>query len=347
MKKIFFLFAMLTSLAASAQRTTPVTIVNTKVDYSTKTVTFDLSWKGSDANHRNEVWVFVDIQPVTDVNMLGSWSPATLVPSATTITAGSGNQYSSLTHTVVSGNTRGVWVKGTSSATTSTFNATVKITLAPVTPAQFNACAYVTDYPPNIASVSSGTYTLKGTQSFILNGTTISGNKYTGSVNSLTDPTGCPGCIAIRDFNFNSSSVSIPCCPNLAAVGGYCRDLVADNASTFTGCGLEVSNEYLSGVHITMTCPSGWRFPTHTEIQCMFNNRSALNLNVTSSDEVSVKFTNPTTTCNIDAGCATPYEGGTYVYFFGGLYCNGGHAVPMGGCTIAHPKNGGVGICVR
>ena len=93
MRTTFFLFAMLTSVAASAQRTTSVTITNTKVNYCTKTVTFDLSWKGSDANHRDEVWVFVDIQPVTGANTLGSWSPATLVPSATTVTAGSGNQY--------------------------------------------------------------------------------------------------------------------------------------------------------------------------------------------------------------------------------------------------------------
>ncbi|MDR2359366.1 MAG: hypothetical protein LBD87_06160 [Prevotellaceae bacterium] len=45
MKKNFFLFAMLASVAASAQRTTPVTITNTKVDYVTKIVAFDLSMK--------------------------------------------------------------------------------------------------------------------------------------------------------------------------------------------------------------------------------------------------------------------------------------------------------------
>jgi hypothetical protein len=99
---------MLAGVAANAQRTTPVTVANTKVDCSTKTVTFDLSWKGSDAGHRNEVWIFADIQPATGSNTLGAWSPATLVSGATTVTPGSGNQYSSPVHTVVSGNTRGV-----------------------------------------------------------------------------------------------------------------------------------------------------------------------------------------------------------------------------------------------
>jgi hypothetical protein len=276
MKKNLFFFAMLISVAASAQRTTPVTITNIKVDYSTKVVTFDLSWKGSDATHRDEVWVFVDIRPVTGVNTLGTWSPATLAPSATTVTAGSGNQYSSLTHTAVSGNTRGVWVKGTSSVTTNTFNATVKVTLAAATPDRFNACAYATDYPPNIASVSSGTYTLKGTQSFKLNGTTISGNKYAGSITSLTDPTGCPGCIAIRDFQI-SSSVTIPCCPNLTAIGGYCRDLPADDAVHLASCGydLEVKKQLINVANFSVTnlgCQAGWRPATYNEIKCIHNN---------------------------------------------------------------------------
>ena len=135
MKKIFFLFTMLANIIASAQRTIPVAVANTSVDYSTKIVTFDLSWKGSDATHRDEVWIFVDIQPITGANTLGAWSPATLVPNATTVTAGSGNQYSALTHMVESGNTRGVWVKGTSSVATNTFSATVKVTLNNGTPA--------------------------------------------------------------------------------------------------------------------------------------------------------------------------------------------------------------------
>jgi archaellum component FlaF (FlaF/FlaG flagellin family) len=272
MKKLFFLFAMFVNVAVSAQRTTPVTIANTKVNYSTKVVTFDLSWKGNDASHRDNVWVFVDIQLVTDVNTLGTWSPATLVPSATTVTAGSGNQYSSLTHTVVSGNTRGVWVKGTAPNTTSAFSATVKVTLNNATPAKFNACAYATDYPPNAASYSNGTYTLKGTQPFTVtgNGTIQDGNKYAGTITSLTDATGCPGGIG-RDVIHNNG----PCLPHLTPVGGYCRDLVADGASTITSCGVEVK---MTNSTLGNGCPIGWSISTIDQLECMRVNTAAFGI---------------------------------------------------------------------
>jgi hypothetical protein len=270
MKTKFFFFAMLASVAASAQRTTPVTIANTKVDYSAKVVTFDLSWKGNDANHRDEVWAFVDIQLVTGTNTLGSWSPATLVPNSTMVTAGSGNQYSSLTHTVVSGNTRGVWVKGAATNTTSVFAATVKVTLAPATPAQFNACAYVTDYPPQAVAYSGGTYTLKGTQPFTItgNGTIQGGNKYVGTViNSMTDPTGCPGGVG-RDEVHNGGT----CTSGLTSIGSYCRDLTAD-AATYTTCSgtqleIEKSVRGLTKWNPNALCPNGWRWPTYAELTC-------------------------------------------------------------------------------
>jgi archaellum component FlaF (FlaF/FlaG flagellin family) len=259
MKKILFFFAMLASVTASAQRTTPVTIANTKVDYSTKIVTFDLSWKGSDASHRNEVWVLVDIQPITGTNTLGSWSPATLVPNSTTVTAGSGNQYSSLTHIVVSGNTRGVWVKGTATNTTSTFAATVNITLNSGTPAKFNACAYATDYPPNAASYSGGTYTLKGTKPFIVNGTTVYNNQYAvTTITSLTDATGCPGGVG-RDVEHNNGS----CAPGLTPCGGYCRDLTADKAFCYNTYDIEVQLQ--SGSQ----CVGDWRWPTAAEAKSL------------------------------------------------------------------------------
>jgi hypothetical protein len=275
--KIFFLFAMLVGVAASAQRTTPVTIANTKVDYATKIVTFDLSWKGSDTFHRNDVWVFVDIQPVTGANTLGSWSPATLVPNSTTVTAGSGNQYSSLTCTVVSGNTRGVWVKGTATNTTSTFAATVKVTLATATPAQFNACAYATDYPPNASSYSGGTYTFKGTKPFIINGTPVNNNQYAvTTITTLTDATGCPGGIG-RDVIHNGGT----CLPHLTAIGSYCRDLVDDDATTVTGCSIEIKKSNQGTITSfaggeDYLCPAGWRYPLASEKACFCNNWQTL-----------------------------------------------------------------------
>ena len=276
--KIFFLFAMLASMAASAQRTIPIAVGNTKVDYSTKTVTFDLSWKGSGANHRNEVWVFVDIQPISGVNTLGGWSPATLVPSATTVTAGSSNnEYSSLTHTVEGGNTRGVWVKGTASNTTRTFAAIVKVTLASGTPAKFNACVYATDYPPNAVSYSGGSYTFKGTKPFIINGTQVNDTKYAVTqIISLTDATGCPGGVG-RDEIHNGGV----CAPGLTAVGSYCRDLAADGAVKFVACGYELEVEIISrplpgSWSTTLNCPAGWTPATPNQLSCLWKNSSLL-----------------------------------------------------------------------
>ncbi|MDR3133651.1 MAG: hypothetical protein LBU42_06470 [Prevotellaceae bacterium] len=262
MKTKLFFFAMLASVVASAQRTTPVTIANTKVDYATKIVTFDLSWKGSDYTHRNEVWVFVDIQPVTGANTLGGWSPATLVPSATTVTGISGNQYTALTHTIASGNMRGTWVKGTASNTTSSFAATVKLMLDPATPAKFNACAYVSDYPPNAASLSGSVYTLKGSQPFVVNGGTISDNTFTGAIHSLTDATGCPGGIA-RDVPNNGGN----CLTGLTAVNGYCRDVAADGAHV--KCGLEfIALGNTTSSYCPSYVPAGWRLMTYDEACC-------------------------------------------------------------------------------
>ncbi|MDR0582130.1 MAG: hypothetical protein LBG31_04105 [Prevotellaceae bacterium] len=275
MKKLFFLFTMLASVVASAQRTIPVTITNTEVDYSTKVVTFDLSWKGNDATHRDEVWVFVDIQPVTGVNTLGSWSPATLIPSAATVTAGSGNQYSSLTHTVVSGNTRGIWVNGTATNTTSAFAATVKVTLHSGTPARFNACAYATDYPPNAnitsGSYSNGTYTLKGTTPFVINGS-ISIDDYTysgGNITAITDATQCPG---YRCGLKDEPASPVGCCAGLTEYNGYCRDLSALNFEVYP---TEIGPMLYANRN---QCPAGWRLPTTTELKQMWNYNAELNL---------------------------------------------------------------------
>jgi hypothetical protein len=347
MKKISFLLAMLAGMAANAQRTTPVTIANTNVDYSTtKTVTFDLSWKGSDANHRDEVWVFVDIQPVTGVNTSGIWSPATLVPSATTVTAGSGNQYSSLTHTAVSGNTRGVWVQGISDAATNTFKATVSVTLADATSAKFNACAYATDYPPNAASYSGGTYTFKGTKPFVVNGMTVSSNQYAVTkITSLTDATGCPGGVG-RDVPDNGGT----CISGLTAVGGYCRNLAADAASTYVGCNIEIkSADHRSKVYYKdrNVCATGWKVPTFSELKCMWNARTILSIKTDTYYDVywssSTSGADGNCTCN---GHSSPaYFLNTHVDSCCEFTWNPGDLLYCGNCVVG--RTTGWVRCVR
>jgi hypothetical protein len=126
----------------------------------------------------------------------------------------------------------------------------------------FNSCAYASDYPPNAASYSGGTYTFKGTKPFIVNGTTVNDNKYAvTTITSLTDATGCPGGVG-RDVVHNNGK----CLSHLTAVNGYCRDLAADGASTNVSCGYEVK---LSNTTLAAGCPSGWSVATVAIMECM------------------------------------------------------------------------------
>jgi hypothetical protein len=334
MKKTFFLFAMLASVTASAQT---LNIQITKMDYSTKIATCDISWTGRNATHLSDVWVFVDYIEISGNAPAGSWQPAAIT-GATVTKNTTGNAAAS----IVSGNTRGVWVKSTTFG--ANFTGEVKLQLSSV-PAKFNACAYVTDYPPNAASYNAGTYTLKGTKPFTItgNGVIQNGNKYVGTViNSLTDATGCPGGIG-RDEIHNGGT----CAPGLTAVGGYCRDLTADVASSFTGCGIEVKSTTIFGESTTLQCPIGWRFPNHAEITCMFNNATQLVMSASATTESTYVFVSPTTSCNVEGYCGTPAATGVYIMFFGGRYCASQYSVPQGGCTRTGAGNGGFGRCVR
>jgi hypothetical protein len=168
MKTIIFFFTMLISVSVFAQATvTPVS-----VDYASKKVTFKVAWTTA-ANDR--VWVWVDLCPVVGT------SPSTFAKAEISAATGSG---------VVAGtlNERGFYVNVNGATVTATLsNATGK----------FNWCAYGSHYPPN-AIETAGTYTLKGSQPFIITtaaGTAaVSAKTYTGSaITALTDATGCPG----------------------------------------------------------------------------------------------------------------------------------------------------------
>jgi hypothetical protein len=271
MKKLFFLFAMLASVAASAQT---LSIKITNIDYSTKIATCDISWTGRNDNHRSDVWVFADYIEISGSATTGAWQPAEI--TGATVTA---NTSGNATVATVAGNTRGVWIKST--AYGAAFTGKIVIQLSNV-PAKFNACAYASDYPPNAASYSSGTYTLKGTQPFIItgNGTIQNGNKYVGTViNSMTDATGCPGGVG-RDVVHNGGT----CASGLTAVAGVCRDLAADEATVLTcaavaGGELEVKlNDAGLVASYTNLCPAGWKLPTIATLKCMVPLATSLHL---------------------------------------------------------------------
>ena len=184
MKTKLFFFAMLASMAASAQSTVQITPISATYTNS-PTVQFKVNWTNQTTdNHRNKVWIFLDFQTVISPTQKGNWQPATITGTVQK-TAG----------TVSGQSNRGFFLEGT----TTNFSSTVTVQLSN-TGISFNWCAYASDYPPNV-TLDKGTYTFKGTTDFIVSNptqtlttTTIVKNNLTAnSATTFTDATGCPG----------------------------------------------------------------------------------------------------------------------------------------------------------
>jgi hypothetical protein len=143
----------------------------------------------------------VDFCPVAGTTPTTSFSTATI--SNPTKTGGNG--------TITGTTARGFFIEYANSTNAGT-TVTAKLSNAS---GKFNWCAYGSDYPPN-ATATNGTYILKGTPPFVINGTTTLGagvNTYSGGcITSLTDQTGCPGITnyaAISAGAINSSSTIV------------------------------------------------------------------------------------------------------------------------------------------
>jgi uncharacterized protein (TIGR02145 family) len=190
MRTKFFFFAMFASVMASAQ----VTYVEpVGANYTSKTVSFRVWWNAGsrDATHLSKVWLWVDYITVNTNNTTSgnSWTRA-LVSGTPTTTAG--------TVARETGNDKGFWLTGNASTS---YSATVTVRLD-VTASQFNWCAYVSDYPPNV-SFNNVTYTFKGTPPFTLlasngalqtlTGTTLTASALTVTPATIRDNTECPG----------------------------------------------------------------------------------------------------------------------------------------------------------
>ncbi|MDR0694094.1 MAG: hypothetical protein LBF81_02185 [Prevotellaceae bacterium] len=190
--KIFFLFAMLASIVASAQVTH---VEPVGANYANKTVSFRVWWNAGsrDVTHLSKVWVWVDYLTVNSNNTTSgnTWARATVG----TISPATGISYDGT-------NRNGFWLEGNASAN---YSATLTVQLTNV-PTKFNWCAYVSDYPPNVTA-NNGTYTFKGTPPFTLiasNGATKTVPGKTLAVSALTitpttirDKTECPGVFCI------------------------------------------------------------------------------------------------------------------------------------------------------
>jgi uncharacterized protein (TIGR02145 family) len=185
MKNLLFFFAMLTSVAANAQ-VTHVEPVGT--NYSNKTVTFRVWWDAGsrDATHLSKVWVWVDYIKINSNNTTSgnTWTRAAV--SAASPTAAVSYDGS---------NRQGFWLQGNSGS----YSATVTVQLN-ITETKFNWCAYASDYPPNVM-LDRGTYTFKGTPSFLVNShvpplqnkTIAKASLTVNSQSTFTDATACPG----------------------------------------------------------------------------------------------------------------------------------------------------------
>jgi hypothetical protein len=140
MKKLYFFFLLLTlwGVGGIAHASVAVQVLDT--DFPNKTVTLRVEYANA-VNDRVWVWIYL-------CSMQGMFDPAEI--SAASATSGS------VAYT--STNTRGFFVTASPATVTATLdNAS----------GRFSCCAYGSDTPPNI-TLSSGTYTFKGTPPFVL-----------------------------------------------------------------------------------------------------------------------------------------------------------------------------------
>jgi uncharacterized protein (TIGR02145 family) len=201
--KIFFLFTLLASIAASAQ--SHINIEMLSATYTTSpAVKFRVSWSSvptvTSQTHNAKVWVWIDFLKLNADNTTtgNTWTRTEI--SATPAVNSSPASAAALDAST----NKGFWLNGV----TGSYSATVTASLDNI-PAntKFNWCAYASDCPPNVTA-NNGTYTFKGTPPFTLiasNGTTsqtVTGNTLAVSALTITpttirDKTECPGVFCI------------------------------------------------------------------------------------------------------------------------------------------------------
>jgi uncharacterized protein (TIGR02145 family) len=291
MKKIFFLFAMLVSVATSAQNHINIEMLG--ATYTTPAaVKFRVSWSSvptvTGETHNAKVWVWIDFLKLNANNTTtgNTWTRATI--SAASPTASVAYDGS---------NRNGFWLQGN----TGSYSATVTATLSNIPAnAKFNWCAYVSDCPPNFTYVDN-VFILKGTPPFTIkaaNGSIQTISKKTLPVpdltlipNTMTDATGCPGIVKYTGCNLNnlnlgivsftsastykigtqiwSSPVQATNCQkatyNGGSTGNYaadCRNNPGYSGHLFSICAVIRYAEQL--------CPEEWRVPTRSEYSALW-----------------------------------------------------------------------------
>jgi uncharacterized protein (TIGR02145 family) len=158
-----------------------VSVSNETTDYSTKQISFTVTWTSQPRN--DQIWVIADYVKIEGATTVGSWSRA-LVTSV----SASGNGSAA----TVTGQ-RGFWLNV--SAASGSANITATLSLADGVD-KFNWCAYALDYPPKAVINPAGGYELQGAPPFTVNGTKLGDNVKTFGagtcITSLSDATNNP-----------------------------------------------------------------------------------------------------------------------------------------------------------
>ena len=193
---IIALLFLLLGIAGFAQ----VSVANTATTYSTKQISFTVSW--TSAPHNNQIWVIVDYIKIENATTVGSWSRATV-----TAVSASGNGSAA----TVTGQ-RGFWLNTSGSSGSATITATLSLASGVD---KFNWCAYALNYPPQAVIKAAGGYDLKGTPPFTVNGTTLGAGVTTFGagtcITSLSDATNNPTFVLPATLTVTTSNPAARC----------------------------------------------------------------------------------------------------------------------------------------
>jgi hypothetical protein len=212
MKK-FFISICLFPLWGTGGLFAAVTVTPLSVDYSTKKVTFRVSWTNSSAApYNNRVWIWIDFCPINGVTPQ-SFSTATISNPAKT--GGNG--------TITNATARGFFIE----YSTTNAGTTVTATLSNAPAGQFNWCVYGSDYPPNATVNAGGGYTLRGTKPFTINDNqTVDATTFGAGtcITSIADLTGRTDGFATPTLTVSTSNPAARCgagaVPLAATAGG-------------------------------------------------------------------------------------------------------------------------------
>jgi uncharacterized protein (TIGR02145 family) len=154
MKKLYY-FLLLLPLWGSGGLSAQVSVELTGKTYTMPPqVSFTVSW-GSKAPYNNKIWMLAQYTKVS-ASGIGAEDRALVTEvSATGATA-----------STVTGH-RGFWLETSGSNSSATVTATLKLADGVE---NFNWCVYAFDYPPNAVSQPDGTYQLRGSLPFTING---------------------------------------------------------------------------------------------------------------------------------------------------------------------------------